>query len=202
MSLLWLLSWWLSNSTVPPPPDWTEALLDLKALWFFCLHYCSRFVKWSNKRIMPGLVGGDGVWKRWSHTQSQRFGSESWFFYDLFSWLTSQFVRKNNSIVTQRQNNNIHDDDVLINKEGIAAFPRESQWSESNVSVRLQPCVDLTCLPPISGSQRPLLDEIQTSTFLKNTVLQIYSPVFMFLCSNTPDTMISSLSGELNMEIN
>lgn len=133
MSLLWLLSWWLSNSTVPPPPDWTEALLDLKALWFFCLHYCSRFVKWSNKRIMPGLVGGDGVWKRWSHTQSQRFGSESWFFYDLFSWLTSQFVRKNNSIVKQHQNNNIHDDDVLINKEGIAAFPRESQWSESNV---------------------------------------------------------------------
>lgn len=150
---------------------------------------------------MPGLVGGDGVWKRWSHTKSQRFGSESWFFYDLFSWLTSQFVRKNDSIVKQHQNNNIHDDDVLINKEGIAAFHVNHNDQKVMLSVRLQPCVDLTCLPPISGSQRPLLDEIQTSAFLKNTVLQIYSPVFMFLCSNTPDTMISSLSGELNMEI-
>lgn len=116
---------------------------------------------------MPGLVGGDWVWKRWSHTKSQRFGSESWFFYDLFSWLTSQFVRKNDSIVKQHQNNNIHDDDVLINKEGIAAFHVNHNDQKVMLSVRLQPCVDLTCLPPISGSQRPLLDEIQTSTFLK-----------------------------------
>ena len=35
VSVVWLLLWRLSNSTVPPPPDWTQALLDLKAQCFF-----------------------------------------------------------------------------------------------------------------------------------------------------------------------